>query len=72
MIEKLIRRKEVESITGLSRSSIYAMIARGDFPKPIKIGVQAVAWQESAIQDWISSRVAASLPNPTCKAPVSR
>lgn len=72
MTDRFIRRPEVENITGLSRSTIYLYISRGDFPKPIKIGIQAVAWQESVIQDWIASRVAASDSNPTCKTPVSR
>ena len=60
MTERLIRRKEVESITGLSRSSIYAMISSGEFPKPIKIGIQAVAWPESDIQEWVAKRIEAS------------
>ena len=32
---KIMRRPEVESITGLSRSSIYAKMENGTFPKSI-------------------------------------
>lgn len=53
---KLLRRKEVEQITGLSRSSIYAMMAVGDFPKQIKIGRRAVAWSQDDIANWIATR----------------
>jgi len=61
MTDRFIRRPEVEKITGLSRSTIYAYISSGDFPKPIKIGVQAIAWQESIIQEWVNERIAESL-----------
>lgn len=45
---------------GLGRSAIYKMIREGNFPAPIKIGVQAVAWQESDIIEWCEQRIAAS------------
>lgn len=54
---KLLRRKQVEQLTGLSRSSIYAMIADGTFPKQHRIGRRAVAWLKSDIDDWIEQRV---------------
>ena len=47
-IERLMRLREVLNHTGLGRSTIYAMIARGDFPAPVKIGIQAVAWMDIA------------------------
>ena len=49
MLEKHYRRPAVEEITGLSRSSIYDLMSKGHFPKPIKISARAVAWPESAI-----------------------
>jgi prophage regulatory protein len=52
---KLLRRKQVEKMTGLSRSSIYAMIAEGRFPRQRKIGLRAVAWMEDEIILWINS-----------------
>jgi len=35
---KLLKLPEVKSITGLSKSSIYARIAEGTFPKQIPLG----------------------------------
>ncbi|PAV27545.1 transcriptional regulator [Tamilnaduibacter salinus] len=55
--ERLLRRKEVESLTGRSRSSIYDDMQAGTFPKPIKIGPRAVAWPESVIREWIAERM---------------
>ncbi len=55
---KLLRLPEVESVTGVRRSYIYAKIQTGDFPKPVKIGPKATAWPSSEIQDWIAARIA--------------
>jgi prophage regulatory protein len=54
---RFIRRNQVQQITGLSRSSIYAMVADGTFPKQIKIGRRAVAWLEAEIDDWMHERI---------------
>jgi prophage regulatory protein len=56
MPDKHLRRPAVESLTGLSRSTIYDLMAKGDFPKPVKLTAKAVAWPESAIADWLASR----------------
>lgn len=56
MIEHVMRRPAVQAVTGLSRSTLYAMIGSGDFPQPIRIGKRAVAWKESEIKAWIDSR----------------
>lgn len=60
MPEKHLRRSEVEAITGLARSTIYTLMARGDFPRPIKLTAKAVAWPESKITKWLEDREQAS------------
>ena len=57
---KMIRRPVVESMTGLSRSSLYAMMANGTFPKAIKLSERSVAWLESEVQAFLEGRIAAS------------
>jgi prophage regulatory protein len=56
----IIRRKTVEARTGLSRSSIYAKIAAGEFPAPVALGVRAVGWVESEVAGWLARRIEAS------------
>lgn len=54
----ILRRKQVEARTGLSRSSIYLKISQGEFPASISLGgARCVGWLESEISDWISHRV---------------
>ena len=59
-VEKLLRLPQVQSATGLSKSTIYARIAEGTFPKQIPIGPRLVVWLESDIQNWIAEQVAAA------------
>ena len=58
--EALLRRKQVEARTGLTRSTLYALISEGKFPKPIPLVGRTVAWTESSIDRWIAERIAAS------------
>jgi len=57
---KLLRLPQVKQTTGLSKSTIYARIAEGTFPKQIPLGPRLVVWVESDIQKWISNQVAAA------------
>lgn len=54
----ILRRKQVENRTGLSRSTIYLRISKGTFPRPIDLGGgRAVGWIETEIDDWLKSRI---------------
>jgi prophage regulatory protein len=50
---------DVQRRVPFSRSTIYLMISRGEFPKQISLGARAVGWLRSEIDQWIESRVAA-------------
>lgn len=56
----ILRRKQVEARTGLSRSHIYSCVKAGTFPAPIHLGAQAVGWLESEVDAWLRGRVTAS------------
>jgi len=56
MTERLLRRRQVEEITGLSRSSIYRLMRAKEFPVAIKVGPAAVRWKESDITNWLETR----------------
>lgn len=58
MNTKILRLPLVKEITGLSRSSIYAMIAKGQFPKPLPLGTRAVGWLEEEIKSWVEVKMA--------------
>ncbi|MFG6543824.1 MULTISPECIES: helix-turn-helix transcriptional regulator [unclassified Sulfitobacter] len=56
MTDKILRCRDVQEVTGLSRSTIYRMMDRDDFPKATKLGVRAIGWRQSAVADWIQER----------------
>ena len=67
----ILRRKQVEARTGLSRSTIYAKLRQnpkrpGDydptFPTPVSVGAKAVGWVESELDAWIAAQAARRTP----------
>ena len=58
--DRIMRRREVQRTTGLSRSSLYRLIAAGNFPSSIQLSANAVGWLETEVSAWIEARVAAS------------
>lgn len=60
MADTFLRLPEVKHRTGLSRSTIYAAVSAGEFPKPVRLTERTIAWVESDVQDWIDARIAAS------------
>lgn len=59
-MKKIVRLSAAKDWTGLSRSTIYAMMKNGTFPKSLSLGARAIGWLESDIQAWIDSRVSTS------------
>lgn len=58
---RLLRIAEVKKRSGFnSTSGLYGAIAKGDFPRPIKIGPRASAWIETEVDAWIERKIAAS------------
>jgi prophage regulatory protein len=51
------RLPEVLRQTGLSRSTIYEMIGRGDFPRQVQLGRRAVGWIADDVVDWVHGKV---------------
>ena len=57
MTTRLLRIGSVEDRIGCKKSKIYELIAKGEFPKPVKIDHCSV-WPESEVAQWISARIA--------------
>lgn len=64
---RILRRKQVEQRTGLSRSGIYSKMTRNvkrpsafdpTFPRPIPLGTNCVGWVESEIDNWLNAQIA--------------
>ena len=55
---EILRIAEVRRMVGLSRTSIWRRVKRGDFPAPRRLGgpdTRAVGWRRADIEDWLSN-----------------
>ncbi len=53
--ESLLTWADVEKRVGFSRSTAWRKMKKGNFPKPVQSGSNAVHWKNSDITNWISS-----------------
>ena len=56
----LVSMNEVIRRTSLSRTSIDKFRARGEFPKPVTLTDQRIAFVEAEVTEWINRRIAES------------
>ena len=54
---RVLRIDEVMSRTGLRRTAIYELEARGEFPARVNLTARAVGWVESAVESWLLDRI---------------
>lgn len=54
---ELLRINQVCRRTGMSRSSVYARIADGSFPQPVRLSSRMVAWPSTEVDAWITRMI---------------
>lgn len=55
-MNELLPLPRVCEMTTFSRTTVYRMIERGDFPRPVKLGLRRVAWRADEVAAWLESR----------------
>ncbi|MCY0856886.1 helix-turn-helix transcriptional regulator [Cupriavidus sp. D39] len=53
--QTILRRRQVESETGLSRSTIYQRIKDKTFPAAVQLGPRAVGWRRGQIDAFLAN-----------------
>lgn len=56
--DRLLRIPDVEAVTSLKKSTIYALQRRGEFPRGVLLSPRCVVWPESAVLQWVQDRIA--------------
>jgi len=54
----ILRRKQVQTRIGLSRSTMYLRIAEGTLTKPVSLGARAVGWPAHEVDALNAARIA--------------
>jgi prophage regulatory protein len=57
-LPRMLRLRDVLVIIGMSKSSVYEMIAKDQFPKPIKLTGITPAWVALEVRAWLDERIA--------------
>lgn len=59
MNQILLKMPSLRGEYELGRSTVYDLMAKGKFPRPIKTGgTRGVAWIKAEIDQWVADRVA--------------
>ncbi len=53
---KILRIRDVTITTGLSRTTVWRLERRGEFPRRVRLSPNSTGWIESEIEQWIESR----------------
>ena len=56
----IMRLHHVEKTIGVSKSTIYSKMAKGEFPLPVQLSERAVGWRSQDIAAWLAGREAVS------------
>ena len=52
--DRIIRAKEVQNMTGLSRTTLWRLENKNEFPRRLSLGGNSVGWKLSDIKNWIN------------------
>jgi len=58
--KRIIKMPEVSNKTALCKTAIYELIAKGKFPKQVRLSTRSVGWSEASVDQWIDERIALS------------
>ncbi|MFQ3247977.1 MAG: putative DNA-binding transcriptional regulator AlpA [Arenicella sp.] len=54
--DKIIRIKQVLEMTGLSRTTLWRMERKNEFPKRLPLTAGSVGWRYSEVEKWVQDR----------------
>lgn len=55
-IDPILRLPDVEALTGLKKSTLYQLMAKGEFIRSVRLSARAVGWRTSELKAWLSAR----------------
>jgi prophage regulatory protein len=55
MSQLMLKISDVEKICSISRSTIYRMVAKGTFPKPITVSSKTSRWRSCDLEQWAAN-----------------
>ena len=62
--DRFLRMPDVETATGLKKSTIYLLMKRGEFPRCVQITARCVAWPESHVLQYVQDKISSAGQRP--------
>ena len=53
---RLLTCEDVIEVTSLSRSTIYRLVAKNGFPRPLRLSPGRVGWTQADLDSWFVAR----------------
>lgn len=54
--DALLRLSTVLALTALSKTTVYALLARREFPQPIRRGNRCTRWRSADVTAWLQAQ----------------
>jgi prophage regulatory protein len=58
-VDRIVRRRELKSIAGVSPVTAWRLEKAGDFPARVRLSRGLVGWKLSELLEWVGSRARA-------------
>ena len=55
-MNKVLRRKQMLELIGVSNTTQWRLEKAGDFPARIKLGRASVGWRQDEVEEWLKGR----------------
>ena len=55
-VQRIMRLPAVLLATGLTRSTLYRLMAQRAFPTPVKLAKRSVGWRQHDVREWNEAR----------------
>ncbi len=56
MEQRLLGRRAVLELLGISNSTLYRWIEAGHFPRPVRVGPNTARWLQSDLATWLEKQ----------------
>jgi prophage regulatory protein len=55
-IKVIHKQRDVLAMLGISKSTLWRMIQKGQFPKPMKLSERLNGWRTEVIESWLLTK----------------
>ena len=54
--DALLKIATVQALTGLGKTTLYALVSRQQFPQPIRRGMRCTRWRAGDVVTWLQAQ----------------